>query len=153
SDEAVTQYALVRESWSELIGHVASCLVHKLSSSLDPLLRGYHARKRAAAVLDFDDLLLHVRDLVRSNDDVRVAIGQQYRFILIDEFQDTDRVQSEILFSIAAMPDQQGPWQERKLRSGSLFLVGDPKQAIYRFRGADIEAYQFCRELIGMQDG
>lgn len=84
---------------------------------------------------------------------MRKAIGRQYKFILIDEFQDTDRVQTEILFSIAAIPEHQGLWHQRKLRPGSLFLVGDPKQAIYRFRGADIEAYQFCRELIGAQEG
>ena len=79
--------------------------------------------------------------------------ARRYKFILIDEFQDTDRVQNEILFSIAAIPEHRGPWQKAKLRPGSLFLVGDPKQAIYRFRGADIEAYQHCRELIGAQDG
>ena len=90
---------------------------------------------------------------MRDHDEVRKAIGRQYKFILIDEFQDTDRVQNEILFSIAAIPEHCGPWQQRKLRPGSLFLVGDPKQAIYRFRGADIEAYQLCRELIGAQDG
>jgi CRISPR-associated exonuclease Cas4 len=153
SNDALKQYELVCGAWNELVGHIASCLVHTLSSSLDPLLRGYRDRKRAAAVLDFDDLLLHARDLVRDHDEARKAIGRQYKFILIDEFQDTDRVQTEILFSIAAIPEHQGPWQQRKLRPGSLFLVGDPKQAIYRFRGADIEAYQFCRELIGAQDG
>jgi CRISPR-associated exonuclease Cas4 len=150
--EAIARYRVVNEAWNELVGHIASCLVCTLSSSLDQLLTGYRDRKRAAAVLDFDDLLLHVRDLVRSQDDVRQAIGRRYKFILIDEFQDTDRVQNEILFSIAAIPGHHGPWQEGKLRAGSLFLVGDPKQAIYRFRGADIEAYQHCCELIRAQD-
>jgi CRISPR-associated exonuclease Cas4 len=150
--EAIARYQFVNDAWNELVGHIASCLVCTLSSSLDQLLTGYRDRKRATAVLDFDDLLLHVRDLVRCHDGVRQAIGQRYKFILIDEFQDTDRVQNEILFSIAAIPGHQGPWQEGKLRAGSLFLVGDPKQAIYRFRGADIEAYQHCCELIRAQD-
>ena len=75
SDEARTQYAFVRESWNELSAISQAASFAHLSSSLDPLLRGYHARKRAAAVLDFDDLLLHVRDLVRSNDDVRMPLG------------------------------------------------------------------------------
>jgi CRISPR-associated exonuclease Cas4 len=153
SDDAIAQYNAVCGAWNELVGHIASCLVCTLSSSLDQLLRGYSDSKRAAAVLDFDDLLLHVRDLVRCRDDVREAIGRRYKFILIDEFQDTDRVQNEILFSIAAIPGQRGSWQDAKLRPGSLFLVGDPKQAIYRFRGADIEAYQHCCELIKAQDG
>jgi CRISPR-associated exonuclease Cas4 len=151
-DDALARYQFVCEAWSELVGHIASCLVCALSSSLDQLLTGYRDRKRAAAVLDFDDLLLHVRDLVRNHDDVRQAIGRRYKFILIDEFQDTDRVQNEILFSIAAIPGHRGPWQEGKLRPGSLFLVGDPKQAIYRFRGADIEDYLHSCELIRAQD-
>lgn len=150
--DAIARYQIVNDAWNELVGHIASCLVCTLSSSLDQLLTGYRDRKRAAAVLDFDDLLLHVRDLVRGQDDVRQAIGRRYKFILIDEFQDTDRVQIEILFSIAGIPGRQLPWQERKLRPGALFVVGDPKQAIYRFRGADIEAYQHCCELIRAQD-
>ena len=153
SDDAIAHYNLVCVAWNELVGHIASCLVCTLSSSLEPLLQSYRDRKRAAAVLDFDDLLLHVRDLVRCQDEVRKAIARRYQFILIDEFQDTDRVQNEILFSIAAIPEHRGPWQKAKLRPGSVFLVGDPKQAIYRFRGADIEAYQHCRELIRAQDG
>jgi CRISPR-associated exonuclease Cas4 len=151
--DAIARYQVVNAAWSELVGHIATCLVCTLSSSLDQLLTAYCDSKRAAAVLDFDDLLLHVRDLVRCQDDVRQAIGRRYKFILVDEFQDTDRVQNEILFSIAAIPGDHRSWQEGKLRSGSLFLVGDPKQAIYRFRGADIEAYQHCCELIRAQDG
>jgi CRISPR-associated exonuclease Cas4 len=153
SDDAIAHYNIVCDAWSELVGHIASSLVCTLSSSLEPLLKSYRDRKRAAAVLDFDDLLLHVRGLVRSQEEVRKAIAGRYKFILIDEFQDTDRVQNEILFSIAAIPERRGPWQKAKLRPGSLFLVGDPKQGIYRFRGADIESYQDCRELIRAQDG
>jgi CRISPR-associated exonuclease Cas4 len=104
-------------------------------------------------VLDFDDLLLHVRSLVRNHEEVRRAIGRRYKYILVDEFQDTDRVQSEILFSIAATDDRVERWEDRRLRPGSLFLVGDPKQAIYRFRGADIETYELCRQLVGAQEG
>ena len=124
-----------------------------MSLSLDLLIEGYQERKRAAAVLDFDDLILHVRSLVRSHEEVRRAIGRRYKYILIDEFQDTDRVQTEILFSIAATEDSSERWQDGRLRPGSLFLVGDPKQAIYRFRGADIEAYELARQLISAQNG
>jgi ATP-dependent exoDNAse (exonuclease V) beta subunit len=145
-------YETANDAWSKLIGHIASTLVCSLSGSLDQLLEGYQARKRAAAVLDFDDLLIHVRSLVRDHDQVRLAIGRRYRYILVDEFQDTDRIQNEILFSIAATEERSARWEGSQLRPGSLFLVGDPKQAIYRFRGADIEAYELCRRLIGGQD-
>ncbi len=145
-------YETVVISWNELVGHIASTLVCSLSASLDQLLESYQARKRAAAVLDFDDLLIHVRSLVRDHEEVRQAIGQRHRYILVDEFQDTDGIQNEILFSIAATEAQPARWKTAKLRPGALFLVGDPKQAIYRFRGADIEAYELCRRLIDGQD-
>ncbi|WP_431015483.1 UvrD-helicase domain-containing protein [Bradyrhizobium pachyrhizi] len=153
SETALHHYKVVADAWNELIGHIAAMLVCTLSSSLDLLLESYQARKRAAAVLDFDDLLLHVRSLVRGYEEVRRAIGQRYKYILVDEFQDTDRVQNEILFSIAATDDRPERWEDSLLRPSSLFLVGDPKQAIYRFRGADIEAYELCRQLISAQDG
>jgi ATP-dependent exoDNAse (exonuclease V) beta subunit len=148
----LAQYKVVSDAWSELIGHIASCLVSSLSTSLDLLLDSYQDRKRAAAVLDFDDLLLHVRKLVREHEEVRQAIGRRYKYILVDEFQDTDRIQNEILFSIAATAERSERWEDGRLRPCSLFLVGDPKQAIYRFRGADIEAYELSRQLICRQD-
>ncbi|MDA9419307.1 hypothetical protein XI04_03890 [Bradyrhizobium sp. CCBAU 11430] len=151
SEAAIQRYQIVVDAWNELIGHIAGSLVCILSASLDLLLESYEVRKRAAAVLDFDDLLLHVRSLVRNHEEVRQAIGRRYKHILVDEFQDTDRVQSEILFSIAATDDRVDRWEDSRLRPGSLFLVGDPKQAIYRFRGADIEIYELCRRLVGAQ--
>ncbi len=89
-------------------------------------------RKNAAAVLSFDDLLLLVRDGLRNKESgPRLAekIRQQYQALLIDEFQDTDAVQYEIFQSIYGAG------------KNAMFLIGDPKQAIYRFRGADIYAY------------
>jgi CRISPR-associated exonuclease Cas4 len=145
-------YETVVIAWSELVGHIASTLVCSLSISLDQLLESYQVRKRAAAVLDFDDLLIHVRSLVRDHEEVRQAIGQRYRYVLVDEFQDTDGIQNEILFSIAATETPPGQWEKSELRPGALFLVGDPKQGIYRFRGADIEAYELCRQLIEGQE-
>lgn len=153
SPAALDHYEVVAATWNELIGHIASSLVCVLSTSLDLLLESYQDRKRAAAVLDFDDLLLHVRKLVREHEEVRQAIGERYKSILVDEFQDTDRIQNEILFSIAATADRSDRWEDGQLRPCSLFLVGDPKQAIYRFRGADIEAYELSRQLISRQPG
>lgn len=152
SDSALAQYEVVSNAWNALIGHIASALVCSLSTSLDRLLEGYQDRKRAAAVLDFDDLLLQVRKLVREHEEVRQAIGRRYKYLLVDEFQDTDRIQNEILFSIAATAERPERWEDGRLRPCSLFLVGDPKQAIYRFRGADIEAYELSRQLVSQRD-
>ncbi len=103
-------------------------------------------------MLDFDDLLLHARALVIGREDVRKALGRRYQHILVDEFQDTDLLQAETLFFIGAevRPEQ---WQEAVLRPGSLFLVGDPKQAIYRFRGADIGVYEQARDNVKDRSG
>ena len=106
--------------------------------------------KRAAAVLDFDDLLLCAHKLVSDHEPVRVALGTRYRHIFVDEFQDTDRVQAAIIFLIAARA-RPLRWQDAQLRTGALFLVGDPKQAIYRFRGADVAAYNDARAAMVRQ--
>jgi CRISPR-associated exonuclease Cas4 len=152
NEPTLARYENVDRAWRTLIGHIASWLIWSLSSSLDDLLAGYRERKRAAAVLDFDDLLLEACRLVRSHEAVRQAVARRYKFILVDEFQDTDRVQTNVLFTIASV-DRPERWEEARLRPGALFLVGDPKQAIYRFRGADIEAYELARNVILRQHG
>ena len=79
---------------------------------------------------------------------MRTALAARYRNILVDEFQDTDPLQAEILWRIAGEGDSTGPWHELAVRSGALFLVGDPKQAIYRFRGADVKTYLVAKKAL-----
>ena len=147
NEEASRRFARVDHCFRVLLGRVATALVAVLSAELDGVLVDYAAFKRAAAVLDFDDLLERARTLVREHDTVRRALGRQYRHIFIDEFQDTDPIQAEILFLMAA--DDRAPrWQDSALRAGALFMVGDPKQSIYRFRGADVGSYGEARAAI-----
>jgi len=134
-------------TYSALLGKVATALIEMLSKEVDEVLADYEGFKRAAAVLDFDDLLYRARDLIRIHPEVRDALGKRYQRILVDEFQDTDPVQAEILFRIAAS-DSPPNWDESKLVGGALFMVGDPKQAIYRFRGADFETYHRARNAL-----
>jgi CRISPR-associated exonuclease Cas4 len=145
--EAGRHFARVDHCYRVILGRVATALVAKLSDELDEVLADYAAFKRAAAVLDFDDLLERARALVREYNAVRRALGHRYRHIFVDEFQDTDPIQAEILFRIAA-DDSPARWQDSRLRDGALFMVGDPKQAIYRFRGADVGSYAVAREAI-----
>jgi ATP-dependent exoDNAse (exonuclease V) beta subunit len=147
NEEAERHFARVDECYRVLVGCIARQLVSVLSHELDGMLADYEAFKRAAAVLDFDDLLHRARFLVRSSDPVRRELHARYQHIFIDEFQDTDRIQAEILFRIAS-DDCADAWQESLLTPGALFLVGDPKQAIYGFRGADIECYLQARAAI-----
>ena len=147
NEEAGRQFARVDHCYRVILGRVATALVVKLSDQLDEVLADYAAFKRAAAVLDFDDLLERARKLVRGHDAVRRALGRRYRHIFVDEFQDTDPMQAEILFRIAA-DDSAARWQDSVVRAGGLFMVGDPKQSIYRFRGADVGSYSEARSTV-----
>ena len=106
---------------------------------------GYAAARKADGAATFDDLLVWARDLLRDNDDARRYFQGRYTHILIDEFQDTDPLQAEIGFYLAATGDApvgRQPWHTLPLTPGRLFIVGDAKQSIYRFRGADLGVVQ-----------
>ncbi len=93
-------------------------------------------------VMDFDDLVRRVRDLLASSPEARRALRRRYSVMLIDEFQDTDPLQVDIALAFATDPDTGA------LEPGRLFLVGDPKQSIYRFRRADMAVYARTRNTI-----
>jgi ATP-dependent exoDNAse (exonuclease V) beta subunit len=111
----------------------------------------YAVEKQRRGLLDFDDLLLKTRDLLRDNREVRGMFQRRFERVLVDEFQDTDPVQTEIVFFLAEKEPKAGKWREVKLAPGKLFVVGDPKQSIYRFRGADIEIYHAAKEAMAGQ--
>ncbi len=106
------------------------------------------AARRAALALNYEDLLQIAATLLRENADVRADLQEKYRWLFVDEFQDTDPIQAEVILLLAAQPGASGRWTEIALRPGSLFIVGDPKQSIYRFRRADIDTYQRVRQHI-----
>ena len=101
--------------------------------------------------VSFDALLALTRDLLRDHPAVRGALQRCYRRLLIDEFQDTDPLQYEIVLFLAQDPEDRRDLRDAyqlRLAPGKLFIVGDPKQSIYRFRGADVGAYQRAIEAI-----
>ena len=108
----------------------------------------YDEKRRQAGQADFDDLLLWARDLVRSNPEVRRYYVDRYRCILVDEFQDTDPLQVEMIVYLCAEDTGLDDWRDARLRPGSLFVVGDPKQSIYRFRNADITMYDTVKQRL-----
>ncbi len=123
-----------------------------LAAALRQELRGcgvaYEAAKARAGALDFLDLLLKTRDLVRDNPEVRSSFQERFKRIFVDEFQDTDPLQAEILLLLAADDPAACNWRETHPGPGKLFLVGDPKQSIYRFRRADVGMYQSVYEML-----
>ena len=98
----------------------------------------YESRKQELGLLDFDDLLLRTRDLLRHSEAVRARVAAGIEFLMVDEFQDTDPVQAEIVRNLCG----------ERLVTGHLFLVGDAKQSIYRFRRADPAVFSALRNEI-----
>ncbi|MEO0975073.1 MAG: UvrD-helicase domain-containing protein, partial [Pseudomonadota bacterium] len=90
----------------------------------------------------FLDLLIRTRDLLVRDGAVRQLLQQRYSHFFVDEFQDTDPLQAEILLLLAADDPEQSDWTRVRAVGGKLFIVGDPKQSIYRFRRADIGIYE-----------
>jgi len=133
--------------------------VYRLSVTLLTRAREHAAaERRRLNTLNYGDLLNLTASVLRSNAAVRRALQDKYRHLFVDEFQDTDPIQAEIVFLLAAHEgapagatrQKKGPesadWREVPLRAGALFVVGDPKQSIYRFRRADIEIYNVVRD-------
>ncbi len=105
-----------------------------------------------AGRLEFHDLLVLARRLLATRADVRARLHDRFPRVLLDEFQDTDPIQLEIAVRLTSAPDaaeQDGRWRELAPLPGRLFIVGDPKQSIYRFRRADIAQYLSAADQVG----
>ncbi|WP_344215875.1 UvrD-helicase domain-containing protein, partial [Kribbella sancticallisti] len=106
--------------------------------------------RRAEGRLEFHDLLVLARDLLRRDASVREALHDRYQRLLLDEFQDTDPIQIELAVRIAGGAEADAPdWRDVEVPDGRLFVVGDPKQSIYRFRRANIATYLTAQDLLG----
>ncbi len=123
-------------------------LAVELREEMRTLIDEYNQRKRRAGKLDFVDLLIAVRDLVRDHADVRHYLQRRFTHLFIDEFQDTDPLQAEILLLLSAGDPEETDWKRVTPSVGKLFLVGDPKQSIYKFRRADIVLYRKIRDTL-----
>ncbi|MCY3929864.1 MAG: UvrD-helicase domain-containing protein [Acidobacteria bacterium] len=119
-----------------------------LKDELSGAVERYEEAKTLLGKLDFQDLLMKARDLLRRDRDVRRHLQARYTHLFIDEFQDTDPLQAEILLLLAADDPEQDDWRRVTPAPGKLFLVGDPKQSIYRFRRADVVLYQEVKERL-----
>jgi ATP-dependent exoDNAse (exonuclease V) beta subunit len=145
----------VRAAYERVPTLAAERMLHLLAGEATRLVEKYSDEKRRSAVLDFGDLLEKARELLSGRDEVRRALGRRYSRVLVDEFQDTDFEQVEVFWRLCGDPLPDNPsasWQNWPLRPGGLFLVGDPQQAIYRFRGADLEVFKQVREIIRAAD-
>ncbi|MGH9444047.1 MAG: UvrD-helicase domain-containing protein, partial [Thermoanaerobaculia bacterium] len=123
-------------------------LLRRLVDDPASYLAAVAKRKRRESLLDFDDLLLTARDLLRRSAAARGYFRQRYSLLIVDEFQDTDPLQMEILLRLAHSEGGGEDWTKLAPQPGRLLVVGDPKQSIYRFRRADLETYTLVRDLL-----
>jgi len=111
------------------------------------LIDAYEAAKRERAAMDFEDLQIRARDMLKTSAQVLEDCRQRFRAILVDELQDTNLLQFEIVDLLVRGPA--GRRKEPVLRPGAFFGVGDPKQSIYRFRGAELEVFEQALDRVG----
>ncbi|HTE49612.1 MAG TPA: UvrD-helicase domain-containing protein [Kofleriaceae bacterium] len=128
---------------------LAACLHRELA----PVVAAYEEEKSKLGRLDFLDLLVRARDLVRDDAGVRRALQDRFTHILVDEFQDTDPLQAEILMLLAADDPSVRDASSARPAPGKLFVVGDPKQSIYRFRRAEVALYERIKQRVVQHGG
>jgi ATP-dependent helicase/nuclease subunit A len=132
----------------DFVGNADAALAALLHDELSETFALYKQAKAKIGRLDFLDLLLHARDLVKNNCEVRSDLQRQFTHLFVDEFQDTDPLQAELLLLLSADDPSVSTWRDVRPLPGKLFIVGDPKQSIYRFRRADVGIYQTVRQQL-----
>jgi ATP-dependent helicase/nuclease subunit A len=125
-----------------------SDLAALLQAELGETVAEYQRVKERAGKLDFLDLLVRTRDLLVDSPRVRRYFQERFTHLFVDEFQDTDPLQAEILVLLSGDDPQVSNWRAVRPQAGKLFIVGDPKQAIYRFRRADVGTYEEVKQQL-----
>ncbi|MBM3709600.1 MAG: ATP-dependent helicase [Actinobacteria bacterium] len=91
---------------------------------INKIYQEYSSYKKTKSIMDYDDLLIYIEMLLRENEDIRVKVSSYYNYIMIDEFQDTNKLQAKIAYMLAG-------------QHKNIMAVGDDSQSIYSFRGAN----------------
>ena len=149
------------EAWNEFarthaVDHVATWRRARYGPVLRvirPALATYDRLRREAGGLNFQDLLLTAARLLRDKRQIREYFRGRFTHLLVDEFQDTDPIQAEVMLLLTADDPAETDWRRCRPVKGRLFVVGDPKQSIYRFRRADIVTYNEVKRLIQASGG
>jgi ATP-dependent helicase/nuclease subunit A len=140
-DAVLAELAAFREAAD---ADLAACL----QAELQPLVAEYVRIAARAGRLDFFDLLEQARDLLRDDRAIREEYQRRFTHFFVDEFQDTDPLQVDLLLLLAADDPATSDPAAVRVRPGKLFVVGDPKQAIYRFRRADVALYEAVKQRL-----
>ncbi|MDA1014804.1 MAG: UvrD-helicase domain-containing protein [Planctomycetota bacterium] len=137
-----------RERTKPLLTTWLECRYATIFRVLRPAKDVYDGIRTRAGVLNFQDLLMKAAELLRSNPSVREYFRARFTHLLVDEFQDTDPIQAEVMLLLTADDPHETQWKNCRPLPGSLFVVGDPKQSIYRFRRADIVTFNTVKDIM-----
>ncbi len=145
-----------QECWNSFADRTARPLVRlwyerryeRVLRVLQLALAVYDRLRQRAGALNYQDLLLRAAALLQNKREIREYFRARFTHLLVDEFQDTDPIQAEVMLLLTADDPNQTDWRQCRPVPGSLFVVGDPKQSIYRFRRADIVTYNQVKNII-----
>jgi ATP-dependent helicase/nuclease subunit A len=156
------EYRIIKENLGELknnrYGELASLANMALGSDVTSEVFSlvaefqdlFNQKKRQAGLLSFNDIARLAVDALASYPDIRQVYKDAIQSIMVDEFQDNNRLQRNLIFLLAEKADRQstGLPSPEELRGDKMFFVGDEKQSIYRFRGADVSVFRgLARDL------
>lgn len=145
--QVVTELDEARET---IVTEASAAVIQRLLIPMAAECLAAAEQRRADGGLEFHDLLVLAREMLRTSEEARLALHDRYTHVLLDEFQDTDPIQIELALRIAtAVSTGSEDWQDLDVEAGRLFFVGDPKQSIYRFRRADIGLFLRARDRFG----
>ena len=116
--------------------------IRDLLELYNKVFNAYQTAKLSQGKLDFTDLQLKTRDLLRNNEEIRQKLVSRHKYFMVDEYQDTNELQYELVMLLT-----------NELKEANLFIVGDPKQSIYRFRGADVRVFEKTQQKIKENNG
>ncbi|MGI5910461.1 MAG: UvrD-helicase domain-containing protein [Sphaerochaetaceae bacterium] len=122
---------------------------------LEQFQNRFFEQKRRAGILTFSDVARMAVDILKTNPTLRRHFKNKFKYIMIDEFQDNDPIQKDLLYLLAERSEEEGegiPSVDR-LDRGKLFFVGDEKQSIYLFRGADVSVFKQLKHELGSAGG
>ncbi|MEO8517731.1 MAG: UvrD-helicase domain-containing protein [Dermatophilaceae bacterium] len=154
--DVVDALAAAEEARLSLLGDIGAAVTETLAARAQDWVLAEAERRRSEGSLDFHDLLVFARNLLRDNAAVRRRLHRGWPVLMVDEFQDTDPLQVEIVHLLAGSHDESltahhnqslagdaaKGWEAAQVEEGRLFFVGDAKQSIFRFRRADIETFR-----------
>ncbi len=152
-EEVLAQRDELQKAFEEFLRDTDAELAALLQEELWPVVLEREALKNKMGGLDFVDLLLCARDLLVGDARVRADLQKRISHIFVDEFQDTDPLQAEIMLLLSADDPGEADFEKVRPLAGKLFVVGDPKQSIYRFRRADVVFYERVKQQLVASGG